>query len=47
MGIDIGAVGPGEIAVSIMAEIIAKRYGSDEEIALTGRPVRLTKREHR
>lgn len=46
VGIDIGAVEPGEIAVSIMAEITAKRYGSDTRLDLTGLPVRLTKTEH-
>lgn len=46
VGFDIGAVEPGEIAVSIMAEIIAKRYGSDADLELTGHPVRLTKTEH-
>jgi xanthine dehydrogenase accessory factor len=43
IGIDIGADSPGEIAVSILAEMTAVRYGADVEPQLVGVPQRLGK----
>jgi xanthine dehydrogenase accessory factor len=46
IGIDIGAVTPAEIAVSILAELTASRYGSGSQLDLVGEPQRLTKGEY-
>jgi xanthine dehydrogenase accessory factor len=46
IGIDIGAVTPAEIAVSILAELTASRYGSGSDLELTGEVQRLTKSEY-
>ena len=46
IGIDIGAVTPAEIAVSILAELTASRYGSGSDLELIGEVQRLTKSEY-
>ncbi len=46
IGIDIGAVTPAEIAVSILAELTASRYGSGSDLGLVGELQRLTKSEY-
>lgn len=46
IGVAIGAVTPAEIAVSILAELTATRYGSGSDLALIGEPQRLTKGEY-
>ena len=46
IGIDIGAVTPAEIAVSILAELTASRYGSGSDLELVGEVQRLTKSEY-
>jgi xanthine dehydrogenase accessory factor len=46
IGVDIGAVTPAEIAVSILAEVTASRYGSGSDLHLIGEPQRLTKGEY-
>jgi len=46
IGIDIGAVTPSEIAVSILAELTASRYGSGSDLELVGQVQRLTKSEY-
>ncbi|HSJ27420.1 MAG TPA: XdhC family protein [Acidimicrobiia bacterium] len=43
IGIDIGAESPGEVAVSILAEMTAVRYGAHVEPQLIGVPQRLGK----
>lgn len=45
IGFDIGAESPGEIAVAILAEMTAVRYGATEEPSLVGVPQRLGKAE--
>jgi xanthine dehydrogenase accessory factor len=45
IGIDIGAESPGEVAVAILAEMTAVRYGADVEPDLIGVPQRLGKDE--
>lgn len=46
IGVDIGAVTPAEIAVSILAELTASRYGSGSDLELIGEVQRLTKSEY-
>ena len=46
IGVDIGAVTPAEIAVSILAELTASRYGSGSELELIGEVQRLTKGQY-
>ena len=46
IGIDIGAVTPSEIAVSILAELTASRYGSGSDLELIGQVQRITKSEY-
>lgn len=46
VGIDIGAVTPAEIAVSILAELTSSRYGSGSDLELAGEVQRLTKSEY-
>lgn len=46
IGLDIGATTPAEIAVSILAELTASRYGSGSELELVGEVQRLTKNEY-
>ncbi len=46
IGLDIGAVTPAEIAVSILAELTVSRYGSGSELELVGEIQRLTKGEY-
>ncbi len=41
VGLDIGAEQPGEVAISILAEIIQVRYGSGSGLSLVGRPGRI------
>ena len=41
VGLDIGAEQPGEVAVSILAEVIQVRYGSGSGESLVGRPGRI------
>ena len=43
IGIEIGAVTPGEVAVAILAEITSARYRRGEPLALTGEIRRLDK----
>lgn len=46
IGLDIGAVTPAEIAVSILAELTRSRYGSGTSLELVGEMQRLTKGEY-
>lgn len=46
IGVEIGAVTPAEIAVSILAEVVAARYGSGTDLGLIGDERRLTKTEY-
>ena len=46
IGLDIGAVTPAEIAVSILAELTASRYGSGSDLELVGEIHRLAKSEY-
>ena len=46
IGVEIGAVTPEEIAVSILAEVVAARYGSGQELDLVGEELRLSKAEY-
>ncbi len=41
VGLDIGAEQPGEVAISILAEMIQVRYGSGSGLSLVGRPGRI------
>jgi xanthine dehydrogenase accessory factor len=45
IGLDIGAVTPQEIAVSILAELIAVKHGKDHPAAMRWTPPRLSKKE--
>lgn len=46
IGVEIGAVTPAEIAVSILAEVVAARYGSGIDLGLVGDERRLSKTEY-
>lgn len=46
IGLDIAATTPAEIAVSILAELTASRYGAGSELGLVGEVQRLTKTEY-
>ena len=41
VGLDIGAETPGEVAISILTEMIQVRYGSGSGESLVGRPGRI------
>ena len=43
IGLDIGAESPAEVAVAILGEMTAVRYGAGQEVSLTGVPQRLTR----